>query len=263
MAANAAAAIARLGGDAHFWGPAGDDALADAMANELAAFGVDVRGLHRVPDSRSSHSAILVDEHGERLIIGVRGVVLTADDAWLPIAAMDSADAVLADVRWPIGAKRALLAARERNVPSVLDADVADRAVLHQLVALADYVVFSEPGLEAFAGHRAARGLADALGRHTRVAAVTRGAQGVDWVDAAMRTRTEHLPAMRIARAVDTTGAGDVFHGAFTLAIAERSTPVEALRFASVAAALKCEREGARSVPTRAEVEHALKEMRG
>lgn len=258
MAANAAAAIAQLGGAAHFWGPTGDDALADAMAAELSDFGVDVSGLHRVPGTHSSHSAILVDQNGERLIIGVRGAVLTADAQWLPLNALHGANAMLADVRWPVGARRALEAARARGVTTVLDADVAERAVLTELIAMADYVIFSEPGLEAFAGARDVQALGKALGGYTRMVAVTRGAQGVEWVEAGRPMPVEHLPPPRISRAVDTTGAGDVFHGAFALGIAEGMTARHALRFANTAAALKCKREGARSVPVRAEVERVL-----
>lgn len=258
MAANAAAAIAQLGGDAHFWGPAGDDALADAMARELTRFGVNVDGLHRVAGGHSSHSAILVDARGERLIIGVRGAVLTADADWLPLAALQCADAVLADVRWPIGAARALRSAREHGVAAILDADVAERAVLQELVALADFVIFSEPGLEAFAGQRGACALAGAVGARTRIVAVTRGALGVEWIEPPQCANVRQLPAVAIDTVVDTTGAGDVFHGAFALAIAERQTTLDALRFANAAAALKCAREGARSVPTRAAIERAM-----
>ncbi len=258
MAANAAAAIAQLGGLAHFWGPAGDDALADAMARELAGYGVDVSGLHRVAGSASSHSAILVDERGERLIVGVRGAVLTAEAEWLPLATMDGADAVLVDVRWPVGARKVLRAARERGVATVLDADVAERDVLHGLVQMADYVIFSEPGLEAFADQRGVDALVGAAGPHLRMAAVTRGSLGVEWIEPQHSPHAQRLPALSIGKAVDTTGAGDVFHGAFALAIAERQSTHDALRFANAAAALKCEREGARSVPSRAAVERAL-----
>lgn len=258
MAANAAAAIAQLGGTAHFWGPVGDDALADAMATELVTFGVDVSGLHRVPGTHSSHSAILVDERGERLIIGVRGAVLTAGAEWLPLTALQGAGALLADVRWPVGARRALEAARALGVSTVLDADTAERDVLHELLPLADHVIFSESGLHGFAARCDALALAEALAPHTRTVAVTRGALGVEWIEAGRPTQIERMAPPRITRAVDTTGAGDVFHGAYALGIAEGMPARLALRFANAAAALKCEREGARSVPMRAEVERVM-----
>ena len=67
MAANAAAAIARLGGEAVFWGPTGEDAVADAIRATLIADGVDAHGLRCFEGRTSSHSAVIVDDRGERL----------------------------------------------------------------------------------------------------------------------------------------------------------------------------------------------------
>ena len=76
MAANAAVAVARLGGEAVFWGPVGADSVADVMSAQLQAAGVDVRGLRRFAGLQSSASAILIDARGERLIVSYRGTAL-------------------------------------------------------------------------------------------------------------------------------------------------------------------------------------------
>ena len=73
MAANAAVALAHLGVDARFWGPAGNDAVADAMAEDFARHGVNAANMRRIGGRSSSHSVILVDGRGERLIVGMRG----------------------------------------------------------------------------------------------------------------------------------------------------------------------------------------------
>ncbi len=258
MAANAAAAIAQLGGTAEFWGPAGDDRIADVMAAELRQHGVDVGGLQRIAGCESSHSVILVDDRGERLIIGMRGQALQSNSEWLPIERVEFASVVLADVRWPAGARRAMIAAREWGVPTILDADVAESGTLRELVGLADYAVFSEPGLAAFAGTAGSLALTQALAIGATIAIVTRGAKGVDWVANQSPHAVHHLPAHPIDTVVDTTGAGDVFHGAFALALAEAQPLERALRFATVAASLKCAREGARSVPGRSIVNAIL-----
>ncbi len=258
MAANAAAAIARLGGIVEFWGPAGDDQIADLMAAELHRLGVDATGLQRMPGCASSHSAILVDDRGERLIIGMRGQALESDGEWLPIERVEFAAVVLADVRWPAGARRAMIAAREWGVPTVLDADVAELPTLRELIGLADYAVFSESGLEAFAGTSASQALASALAAGASIAVVTRGANGIDWMDGATPGTVRRLPAHPIDTVVDTTGAGDVFHGALALAIAEAQPLEQALQFANVAASLKCASEGARSAPRREVVDAIL-----
>lgn len=269
MAGNAAVAIAQLGGNAHFWGPAGDDEIAERMLADFVRHGVDASQMRRFAGRTSSHSAILVDARGERLIVNVRGDALQEDAAWLPQDEIAHAGALLADVRWPQGARVALGAARRAGVPTVLDGDTADHEVLYSLAGLADWCVFSEPGFAAFHPPGDARaGLAAALALGARVAVVTRGERGCEWISADAPDALRHLPAFNTTP-VDTTGAGDTFHGAITLLLAASRAnnsrannsprPFEAvLRFASAAAALKVQRAGARSMPSRAEVEAFL-----
>lgn len=262
MAANAACAIARLGGRVAFFGRAGDDAAGAAIAQEFASYGVDARAFRRLPGCRSSQSAILVDAKGERLIVSHHGDV--PDDAsWLPLGEVRDAGAVLADVRWPAGARALFGAAREAGVPRVLDADVAEGATIDELLRLADHVVFSEHGLARWAT------IPDEAGEKRRLAAlerawhamrtqgapkacaVTCGAAGSWWLT---NDGPLHLPAPEID-VVDTLGAGDVFHGAYALGLAEGRGVDDAARFATIAAALKCTRGGGRAgCPTRVEV---------
>ncbi len=299
MAANAAVAVAHLGGTARFWGPCGDDDIAERMQADFVRHGVDATHMHRVVGCTSSHSVILVDAKGERLIVNARGSALASDAAWLPLhqlgapAASGAAsgpasnsvmppacDALLADVRWPIGSRTALGAARRAGIPTVLDGDTAGREVLRDLAGLADYCVFSEPGFRSFcsaaeadaAAHTSAQpaidesdmalGLGAAIALGARVAAVTLGERGCAWLTAAQPGNL-HFTAAYPVKAIDTTGAGDAFHGAVALlageyAKAER-VPLEAMfRFASAAAAIKVTRAGARSMPSRGEVEAFL-----
>lgn len=260
MAANASVAIARLGGAAQFWGPAGADGIADAMQAQLEAAGVDACGLRRFAGLRSSTSAILVDARGERLIVGYRGSALQAPADWLPCDEIGGAGALLADVRWPQGARAALRAARHAGVASVIDADAAAAATLRELAGEAEYALFSEAGLRDFAGAGdLERGLRQALALGARFAAVTLGERGVCWLDAGAAGPMRRMPAFAV-QAVDTLAAGDVFHGAFALMLAEAKPPPQALRYASAAAALKCARRGGRDgSPSRAEVEAFLR----
>jgi sugar/nucleoside kinase (ribokinase family) len=86
--------------------------------------------------------------------------------------------------------------------------------------------------------------------------AVTNGADPVLWRDHDHSIR--ELPVFPIA-AVDTLAAGDVFHGAFALALLEGRETVDALRFAAAAAGVKCSRfGGSASAPKRAEVDALL-----
>jgi len=260
MAANAAVAVARLGGSAAFAGPAGEDSIADIMRAQLQAAGVDVRGLKRFPGLQSSTSAILIDARGERLVVGFRGTALKAPADWLDLDQIAGAGALLADVRWPQGALAALRAARRAGVPGVLDGDSAEGAILSALAQEADYALFSEAGLAGFSGTQEIEtGLRQALAQGARLAAVTQGERGVSWIEGASQ-RLRHLPAYAV-QVVDTLAAGDVFHGAFALELAQGSAPADALRFANAAAAIKCTRTGGRNgCPSRQEVERFLQE---
>ena len=261
MAANAAAAAARLGGEVQFWGPVGADSVADVMRAQLQAAGVDVRGLRRFDGLYSSTSAILIDAHGERLIVSYRGTALQAPAGWLPLDQVSAAGALLADVRWPQGASAALRAARRAGIPSVIDADTAEAATLQSLAGEAEYAVFSEHGLACFAGAGDIEGgLRRALALGARFAAVTQGERGVSWLESDDKAGLHHLPAFAV-HAVDTLAAGDVFHGAFALELAGGKGPEAALRFAGAAAAIKCTRPGGRSgSPSRDEVEAFLRQ---
>lgn len=258
MAANAAAAIARLGGEAVFWGPTGDDAIAGRIAAQLAEAGVDTRWLQRCEGRTSSHSAVIVDAQGERLVVGLRGSALQATAQWLPLEQVGTAAAVLADVRWPEGARRALQAAGDAGIAAILDAEVAEAGVIDSLARCAGHVVFSQRGLDAFAGADGEGGLRRVLGYGASVAAVTRGEAGVLWIESSAPGAVRHCPAFAVDT-VDTLAAGDVFHGAYALALAESLATQDAMRFASAAAAIKCSRRGGRDgAPNRREVEALL-----
>ena len=258
MSANAAAAIARLGAQAVFWGPTGDDAVAAAIHAQLVADGVDATGLRRFAGHTSSHSAVIVDARGDRLVVGLRGSALEVSAEWLPLEMIGAAGAVLADVRWPAGARQALRRAREVGVPAILDGEIADADILSDLGRCADHVIFSQRGLEAFAGVDDESGLRTMIGLGARVAAVTRGDAGVAWMESSAPTYVHRCPAFSVD-AVDTLAAGDVFHGAYALALAEGAAVSEAMRFASAAAAIKCTRPGGRrGTPNRAEVDAFL-----
>lgn len=258
MAANAAAAIARLGGQAVFWGPTGDDEIAAAIRQRLAEDGVDAGGLKSFPGLTSSHSAVLVDGQGERLVVGLRGTALSAPADWLPIEDIATARAVLVDVRWPAGSRRALQAARNAGIPAILDGEIAAPEVIDDLVGCASHVVFSQRGLEAWSGSSGESGLARVLDRGARVAAVTKGGEGVRWIEASRPGDLRACPAFAVT-AVDTLAAGDVFHGAYALALAEGGDVEGAMRFAAAAAAIKCSRPGGRNgAPLREEVDAFL-----
>lgn len=236
LASTAAVAISRLGGRAALWARAGQDAAGATVLDELSEYGVDTRHLRLVEGAQTSISGVLVDAAGERLIVNFRGRSLPASADWLPLSEIAESGAVLADPRWPEAAIAAFTAARKAGVTTVLDAEVSEGGIIEALLPLTDHAIFSEAALARLAGsHDALERVAD-FG--CKVAAVTRGSAGVHWLEDGL---AHHCPAFKVA-VVDTTGAGDVFHGAWALAVATGATTAAAARFASAAAALKCTR---------------------
>jgi len=259
MAANAACAIVRLGGAARQVGSIGDDVFGDVVVEELRRYGVDVAHLGRVAGASTSVSSIVVEASGERLIVNHRGSALEAAPPDVA-PAFTGAQALLCDPRWPAASRAAFAAARASGIPSVLDADVADPSILAALVPLAGHVVFSEPGFARWSGHAAEppatpATLASLVGGDCALAAVTLGERGVLY---ATKRGVARMPAFAVD-VVETLGAGDVFHGAYALALAENAAIEHALLFASAAAAQKCRRAGGRAaLPDRAAVEACL-----
>ena len=255
-AATAATAVARLGGRALLAARVGDDAVADAIIGELEAYGVDCAAVRRLPGCASSLSAVMIDAAGERMIVNYldRGMPAAAD--WLPDPGTAGVSAVLADCRWPEGAEHALAAARESGIPGVLDADKpVPRA--GSLLGLASHVAFSAEALAEYTGEPdPVRGLRMARSRLGGWCCVTAGAAGVYVLQ---DTAVEHFPGFAVTT-VDTLGAGDVWHGAFVLALAEGMQEADAVRFASAAATLKVQRRGGRAgAPWREEVHEFMR----
>lgn len=252
MAANAAVAIAALGGQAAWCGRLGADAVGATLLAALRRHGVDMRGVTIAEDARSPTSAVLLDGEGERILAVFPGAGLP-EDAPVPPELLDGAGAVLADPRWIGGAEQLFALAARRGLPRIFDADIAPREVLHRLARQAEHVIFSERGLAAFCGHAdAPAGLAEAAAMLPGQVAVTLGARGSLWW---REGRAVHLGAPRV-QARDTTGCGDVFHGAYALALAEGAAVPDAARLATAAAALKAARgSGWDSMPDRAAAE--------
>jgi sulfofructose kinase len=256
MAISAACAFTRLGGTAAAWARVGGDAEGAFIRSSLSDAGLDVSGIRSSCGGRSSQVAVIVDGSGNRLVVPYQDPNLESAADWLPLELLAGAAIVHCDPRWPEGAEAALRAARARSIPTMIDGDVAPADVLRRLVPLADYAVFSDAGLLAYTQmadvSSALRAVAAEHGGHVGASC---GPEGYLWVEG---DAIRHVPAPAIA-AVDTLAAGDVFHGALALAILEGRPLAAAVRFACIAATLKCGRFGGRlGCPSRAEVEAAL-----
>jgi sulfofructose kinase len=255
MTANACVAAARLGARVRIASPVGDDASAQVIEAHFLREGVDPGGLVRVAGAHTSVAAVIVDAQGERLIVSHRGDALQRAPA-LDATQVDRADVLLTDPRCPAWAQAALERARALRRLSVLDGDAAPRPELQRLVGLSAWAVFSRAGLEVFEPGPMAHGLAAALAAGAEVAVVTQDDQPLWWQRRGGQLRS--LSPFVVQPVVDTTAAGDTFHGALAVALGEGAADEDALRFAAAAAALKCLQPGGIAGAPRRESVEAL-----
>ncbi|MEO8186453.1 MAG: PfkB family carbohydrate kinase [Burkholderiaceae bacterium] len=259
MGANAAVAVQRLGGKAIYWGRVGDDETGAQVIALLEHEGIDVSALRRLSGYRTKIATILIDARGERLVVSSQPQGYPPDATWLPVERVAEADSVLADTRWPAGAQRLFDAATTYGKPSVFDGDAGDPLQVRTTARLATHPFFSQTMLASFELGEPQRSLPQLFGGRNVVCGVTLGAAGVMWFDA---RRIHSAPSWQV-NAVDTLAAGDTWHGAFALALAEHRDLPSAVEFASQVAALKCARFGGRAgIPKRDEFERWREQLR-
>jgi len=256
-AANAAVAVARLGGRAMLATRLGDDQIADMIEAQLENEGVDRALIKRYAGKRSSFSSVFIDAQGERQIVNFRDMGMSFDADWLSPLLPEKFDAALADTRWPQGGPVVLKAARAKGVPAIVDAE-APIGEATDTVRSGTHIAFSMQGLRDYAGHADVEsGLRQAAADTGAWVCVTDGANGVTWLKGG---ETGHVPAFKV-EVVDTLGAGDVWHGAFALCLGQRMAEPDAIRYANAVAAIKCTRFGGRAgVPSRSEAEAFIRE---
>jgi sulfofructose kinase len=259
-AANAAVAIARLGGRAALagpmGGPAGVDDNGDRVLRALARDDIDCSACQRIDGLATALSAIIINAHGDRTIVTYRDERIASTAPTDPAALVAAADAVLADNRYPAFVQPICAAARQNGLPVVVD---GDRPTVEDdpLFRLATHVIFSSECLRATTGVTdLGEGLKRIAKKTGAFLAVSNGPGDIIYLDDNGVLRG--APVFKIT-AIDTLGAGDAFHGGFLLALTEGQSVTEAMRFGAAVAGLKCTKiGGSAGAPTRAEVEAFL-----
>jgi sulfofructose kinase len=251
-APNAAVTICRLGHSAAFAGYLGRDPFGEENLRELTEAGVNtdlvVRGAPSTP-----LSAVMVKPDGSRALVNYRD-----PESLLPAGAIDPVQLdpqiMLFDGHEPLISELLAADARRHRIPIILDAG----SVRPSTVELAGHCDHMVCALKFALDYTGADGAEEALNRLAGLAPtviITLGDKGLIWSKGQAQGK---LPAFAV-EAVDTTGAGDVFHGAYAVALLEGMDWEATLRFASAAAALCCTQLGARlGIPTRARVEEFL-----
>jgi sugar/nucleoside kinase (ribokinase family) len=242
--ATAMVTCARLGLRAKYIGTAGDDERGRIQMDSLRTCGVDITHVQQRVNCPNQSAYIVVDEStGERTIFWNRQDCLTIAPAEIRQDQINRARLLHIDGHDTPAVEHAARIARTNGIPVTVDVDTI-YAGFDRVLPLVDYLVSSTEfparwtGIDdpcaALAAIQQANGM--------RVAAMTLGAHGA----LALADGRFHYSPGFVVNCVDTTGAGDVFHGAFCYSVLQQMPMREALEFSNAMAALNCTAAGAR-----------------
>lgn len=261
LTGTALVAAARLGCRAAYAGTLGEDELSGYILDGLRAEGVSTEWAVHRRGARPYRSAVIVDTKTKsRTVLSCADGVLGADRDLPEESVILSSKVLFVDHSGVPGMLRAARIARRAGLPVVGDFERRHPAPFDELLALTDHLVLPAQFACQLTGAGDGRAAAEALWDRSRAAVVvTEGAQGCWYLSSEQPGGPRHQPAFRVAT-VDTTGCGDVFHGAYAAGLVRGLGLAERVRLASAAAAIKATRAGGqKGIPTRAEVEAFLK----
>lgn len=260
LTATALVAAARLGSRCAYAGTLGDDGHSQFVLQAFQREQIDIRHVLIRPNCRPIHSMIIVDDsnHTRTIFYDLTGSV-GADADSPPAEVITSARVLFVDHYGVEGMIRAARIARSANVAVVADLERRDWPGFFDLLALVDHLVISWKFAESLTGADHPRAAVRKLWMTDRQAVVvTCGAEGCWFQGPAETSGPVYQPAFPV-EVVDTTGCGDVFHGAYASGLARGLDLPGRVRFAAAAAALKATRPGGQAgIPTRQATEAFL-----
>lgn len=262
--ATALVSLSRLGVKCRFYGIIGDDESGQKIEESLTAEDVDVKGLLKRQNSTSQIAFIVVEKgSGRRTIFWKRPSGEPLKTGEIPDNFLDNADFLFLDGLMTGASLYAAKRAREKNIPVMLDAGKMRDGML-EIALMCDYVVASEEfGKELIGANDLSesplnqeKALVQIKSAGTKICTITLGDKG-----SVTLTGDEifHIPAFKV-EVVDTTGAGDVFHGGYIYGLLQGWNVKDVVRFATAFAALKCGKLGGRAgIPTMEEVLNVIR----
>ena len=248
--ATALVALARLGSTASYVGQIGDDPSGDLITTEFEQYGVDTSHLLVERGATSQTSIVLVDdESGKRTILGVPFTASEIAPDQIRPGFVEKARCLLLDGTARQAALEAAKRARNAGVPVVLDADVvALDSQIEALLDLTDILIPSKSFSQRFTGTENVEKALETF--RTFGASIVLITLGEDGCVCHADDDTFHTPIFEVD-VVDTTGAGDVFHGAFVRGLLQDWQLAQTVEFAAAVAAIKCAKLGGRAgIPT-------------
>jgi sugar/nucleoside kinase (ribokinase family) len=262
LTATALVAAARLGSKCAYAGVLGRDELSSYAMERMRREGIDLTYLLQREEARPVHSFIVVDEKRQTRNIFPNSLkTVGADDQWPSEEVIQSIRVLLVDHIGLKGMLRAARIARESNIPVVGDFERVAGPEFQSVLDLVDHLILSQPFAQKLTGKSAPVDALKVLWRSSRkVLVITCGKEGCWYISSANPEQPRHQPAY-LVRTVDTTGCGDVFHGAYASALARGLELDDRIRSASATAALKATQPGGQAgIPDRGTVEKFLQE---
>jgi len=244
LTGNALVAAARLGAKCAFGGTLGTDDASRFVLDTFQREGIDISTVRIQPEARPIRSTILVDQSNltRTVLFDLTGTVAAATD-WPPEDVIRASRVVYIDHYGMEGMIRAARLVHEAGGTVVADMERDEWPGFDELLALVDHLVVNHAFARKRTGCDDPAAAAERLWSPNRKAVVvTCGAAGSWWLGEDS-TKPSHQPAFPVEVA-DTTGCGDVFHGAYTAALVKGLPLAERVRFASAAAAIKATRPG-------------------
>jgi sugar/nucleoside kinase (ribokinase family) len=242
--ASALVACSRLGLRTKYIGSIGDDERGRVQIESLLGTGINLDHVQRRANCANQSAYIVIDRStGERTVLWRRDDCLRIDPEQITPEQITCARLLHIDGHDTPAVARAAAIAREHGIPVTVDVDTIYHG-FDRVLPNIDYLVASSEFPTAWTGvndpFAALTAIQDEYGM--RVAAMTLGAHG----SLARENGRFHYSPAFVVNCVDTTGAGDVFHGAFCYSVLQGMSMQEALEFSNAMAALNCTAVGAR-----------------
>jgi len=257
LVGTAVVAAARLGAKTAIRTWVGDDQAGREVVEGFRREGVDTRRVEVIPGERTGVAFIHVEEGtGERTIYFAGCPQVPAAQQARGAEGALECEAVVVDAVWPEAGLALARRAQAQGIPVV--GDFVPEGDLPELAGLMTALIVPRAGAERLApGESWEEKLRRLAETGAAFVAVTAGPQGCYFL---ADGKACHQPAFPVP-VVDTTGAGDVFHGAFAYALARRWPVAQGVEFASAVAALSCRALGGRkAIPTYPEAAAFLRE---
>lgn len=259
LTATALVAAARLGARTAYTTTLGEDELSRFSIEALEREGVDCSLIQRRLDARPYHSIIIVDQAtGQRTILYSTEGVTSLPPAEITEALITNCRVVFVDNRAAAAALRAAELAHRHGIPVIGDIELKIEPEALPLMDQIDHLIIGVELAGQVTGETQIEDMVWALAGHKRACCVvTAGERGCWYAERDGQVR--HVPAFPV-ETVDTTGCGDVFHGAYAACLAQGESVAATIEVASAAAALKATQPGGRSgIPDRAAVDRFLR----